>query len=88
MKSNTRTLSLACLAVDSGDWRRAALLHGVAQAFRDQSGGVWQESEAHDREISINEVRARLGDAEFERAYAEGKRLSAEEGFELALGRV
>ena len=44
--------------------------------------------EAHNREISINEVRARLGDAEFERAYAEGRRLSAEEGFELALGRV
>ena len=79
-------LYLAYLAVDSGDWRRAALLHGVAQAFRDQSGGVWQESEAHDREISINEVRARLGDAEFERAYGEGKRLSAEEGFDLALG--
>jgi hypothetical protein len=54
----------------------------------DQAGGVWQESEAHHREISINEVRARLGDAEFERGYAEGKRLSVEEGFNIALGRV
>jgi predicted ATPase/class 3 adenylate cyclase len=81
-------LWLAYLAVDSGDWHWATLLHGVAQAFMDQSGGVWQESEAHDREISINELRARLGDAEFERAYAEGKRLSIEEGFNIALGRV
>ena len=81
-------LWLAYLAVDSGDWHWATLLHGVAQAFMDQSGGMWQESEAHDREISINELRARLGDAEFERAYAEGKRLSIEEGFNIALGRV
>ncbi len=81
-------LWLAYLAVDSGDWHPATLLHGVAQAFMDQAGGVWQESEAHHREISINEVRARLGDAEFERAYAEGKKLSVEEGFNIALGRV
>ena len=54
----------------------------------DQAGGVWDESEAHDREISITEVRKRLGDREFERAYAEGRRLSAEEGFDLALGRT
>ncbi|MGA3354978.1 MAG: adenylate/guanylate cyclase domain-containing protein [Acidimicrobiales bacterium] len=81
-------LWLACLAVDAGDWHRATLLHGVAQAFMDQAGGSWQESEAHHREISINEVRARLGDAEFERAYAEGKRLSVEEAFNIALGRV
>lgn len=81
-------LSLAFLAVDSGDWHRATLLHGVAQAFMDQAGEVWEESEAHHREISINEVRARLGDAEFERGYAEGKRLNAEEGFNVALARV
>ena len=81
-------LWLAFLAVDSGDWLRATLLHGVAQAFMDQEGGVWQESEAHHREISINEVRTRLGDAEFERVYAEGKRLSVEEGFNIALTRV
>jgi hypothetical protein len=26
-------LGLACLAADAGDWHRAAMLHGVAQAF-------------------------------------------------------
>ncbi len=81
-------LWLAFLAVDSGDWHRATLLHGVAQAFMDQAGEVWEESDAHHREISINEVRALLGDAEFERGYAEGKRLNAEEGFNIALARV
>jgi predicted ATPase/class 3 adenylate cyclase len=81
-------LWLACLSVDSGDWHRATLLHGVAQVFMDQAGKVWQESDAHHREISINELRARLGETEFERAYAEGKRLSVEEGFNIALGRV
>ena len=29
------SLGLACLAADAGDWRRAAVLHGIAQAFLD-----------------------------------------------------
>ncbi|MFZ0173827.1 MAG: BTAD domain-containing putative transcriptional regulator [Acidimicrobiales bacterium] len=81
-------LWLACLAVDSGDWHWASLLHGVAQAFMDQTGEVWEPEANHREAASISAVRTHLGDAEFERAYAEGMRLSAEEGFELALGRV
>ena len=32
------SLGLACLAADAGDWHRAAVLHGVAQAFLDRTG--------------------------------------------------
>jgi predicted ATPase/class 3 adenylate cyclase len=34
-------LGLACLAADQGDWHRAAVLHGAAQAFLDQTGEPW-----------------------------------------------
>ena len=67
-------LWLAYLAVDSGDWRRASLLHGLAQAFMDQAGEVWEESQANHREISINEVRACLGEAEFEHVLCRGQK--------------
>jgi len=32
------SLGLACLAADAGDWHRAAVLHGVAQAFLGPTG--------------------------------------------------
>jgi len=82
------TLGLACLAADRDDWHRGALLHGTAQAFLDGTGEPWQRLEAHYREVSLDTLRARLTDEEFQRAYAKGKRLSVEEAFDLALGRL
>ena len=82
------TLGLACLGADRDDWHRGALLHGTAQAFLDETGEPWQQLEAHYREVSLDALRARLADEEFQRAYAEGKRLSGEEAFDLALGRL
>lgn len=82
------SLGMACLAADLGDWYRAAKLHGVAQAFHDRTGEPWQEPEARYRRDSLNEVRARLGDEQFERAYAKGMALSLDEALDQALGRV
>jgi predicted ATPase/class 3 adenylate cyclase len=81
-------LGLACLATDRGDWHRGAVLHGVAQAFRDLTSNPWQDKEARYRQISIDAARARLGAEEFQRAYSEGRRFSVEEVFDFALGRV
>ena len=39
-------LGLACLAGDAGDWDRAAVLHGAAQAFQDRTGIPWHEFDA------------------------------------------
>jgi len=80
-------LGLSCLAADRGEWHRGAVLHGTAEAFL-ETGEPWQQPEGRYREVSIDAVRARLGNEEFQRAYAEGRSLSVEEAFDLALGRV
>ena len=71
------SLGLACLAADVGDWHRAATLHGVAQAFLDRTGQPWEEPEARYRQDSLDQVRAHLGQEQFDRAYARGMALSS-----------
>jgi predicted ATPase len=78
-------LGLACLAGDAGDWDRAAALHGAAQAFLDRTGNPWQELSARDRRDSLDQARARLGDEQLERAYAQGRALSLDKALDLAL---
>jgi predicted ATPase/class 3 adenylate cyclase len=80
------SLGLACVAGDLGDWRRAAGLHGAAQAFFDQLGGPWQDPEDRYREDSIAAARRRLGDAQFDQAYARGLALGFDDAIALALG--
>jgi tetratricopeptide (TPR) repeat protein len=81
------SLGLACLAADEGDWHRAAVLHGIAQAFLDRIGQPWHEPEAHYRQDSLDQVRGHLGHEQFERAYANGMALSPDEALDLATGR-
>jgi predicted ATPase/class 3 adenylate cyclase len=82
------TLGLACLAADLGDLRRAAELHGVAQAFLDRTAEPWQDPEAGYREDSLHQVRTSLGRPQHDRAYARGLALSPDQAFDLALGRT
>ena len=79
---------LACLAGDAGDWHRAAVLHGAAQAFFDRMGRPWQKHDARRRQDSLDQARAHLGDEQLERAYAQGMALSPEKAFDLALGKA
>jgi tetratricopeptide (TPR) repeat protein len=81
-------LGLACLAADRGDWHQAVVLHGVAQAFLDQAGEPWQDPEVRYRRESLDDVRARLGDEQFDRAYAQGMALSVDEALNLARGKL
>ena len=78
------SLGLACLAADQSDWRRAATLHGVAQAFLDRVGEPCQDLEARYRNQSLADVRAHLGDEQFDRAYAQGGTLSVDEALQCA----
>ncbi len=80
------SLGLACLAADLGDWHRAAVLHGVAQTFLGRVGEPWQEPEARYHHDSLHQIRAHLGDDQFEQAYAEGLALSYDDALDLALG--
>jgi predicted ATPase len=82
------SLGLACLAADAGDWHRAAVLHGVAQAFLDPTGQPWQELEAHYRRDSLDQVGAYLGHEQFEQAHAEGMALSLDQALDLAFGKA
>ena len=79
------TLGLACHASDTGDWRRAAVLHGFADAFLGSSGEPWQDPEDAFRQQSLDEVRAHLGDADFEAEYGRGTRLDLRSAIDLAL---
>ncbi|MGD0377482.1 MAG: hypothetical protein ABSB01_23215 [Streptosporangiaceae bacterium] len=81
-------LGLACLAGDAGDWDRAAALHGVAQAFQDRTGNVWQKFYARWRLDSLDQARAHLGDEQLERAYSQGMTLSVDQALDLALRRA
>ena len=82
------SLGLACLAADKGDWHRAAMLHGVAQAFLDRTGLPWEKLEARYRRDSLAQVRAHLGQDQFERAQAKAMALSFSEAFDLASGKA
>ncbi|HXZ64920.1 MAG TPA: adenylate/guanylate cyclase domain-containing protein [Streptosporangiaceae bacterium] len=79
------SLGLACTAGDLSDWRRAAELHGVAQAWHGRVGGRWQEPEGQYRQQSIEVAREHLGAARFDEAYARGTTLSFDDAMDLAL---
>jgi predicted ATPase/class 3 adenylate cyclase/DNA-binding CsgD family transcriptional regulator len=78
-------LYLTCVTGDLGDWERAALLHGSVPAFQDRAGIPWDDFDARCRQDSLAQARARLGDEQLERAYAEGTALSLEQALDLAL---
>jgi predicted ATPase/class 3 adenylate cyclase len=80
------SLGLACLAGDAGDWHRAAVLHGAALAFLGEIGQPWEELEAGYRQDSLDQVRAHLGQQQFDQDQAKGMSLSADEVLGIATG--
>ena len=80
------SLGLACLAADTGDWHRAAALHGAAQVVLDPTGLPWENLEAGYRQHSLDQIHAHLGHEQSERAYASGMALSPGEALDLAAG--
>ncbi|HEX8007330.1 MAG TPA: tetratricopeptide repeat protein, partial [Trebonia sp.] len=79
---------LASLATDLGDWHRAAMLHGAAQALIDQTGVQIEGLDDRYHQESLGQARAALGDEQFQRAYAFGKTLSLDQVIELILAGV
>jgi DNA-binding CsgD family transcriptional regulator len=80
-------LYLACVAGDLGDWDRAGVLHGCAQAFQDRAGIPWDEFDGRYRQDSLFQARTRMGDERLKRAYDWGMALSLEKALDLALSR-
>jgi predicted ATPase len=81
------SLGLACLAADAGDWHRAAVLHGVAQALLDATEKPWEQLEARYRRDSLDQVRAHLDQDQFEQAFARGLAFRSDEALDLAPGK-
>jgi predicted ATPase/class 3 adenylate cyclase len=78
-------LGLACVAGDQGDWHGAGVLHGISHRLLDRTGTSWEEFDARYCQDSIDQARAHLGDAAFDRAYAQGMGLSLDDAVTLAL---
>jgi hypothetical protein len=81
-------LGLAFLDADLGDWYRAAMLHGVAQALLSKTGVPWERFQERLRQESLDQVRQALGGEQLQRAYARGMALSFDQAIDLALGGV
>ena len=79
---------LASLATDFGDWHRAAVLHGAAQALIEQTGVLLEGLEDRYRQESLGQARAVLGEEQAQRASARGMALSLDQVIDLALARV
>jgi hypothetical protein len=79
---------LASLATDVGDWHRAAMLHGAAQALLDKTGVQLEPLDDRHRQESLGQARAAVGDEQVQRAYARGMTLSLDQVIDLALGGV
>jgi predicted ATPase/class 3 adenylate cyclase/Tfp pilus assembly protein PilF len=80
-------LGLARLAADTGEWHRAATLHGAAQALVDQTGFVWDPDGAELRHESLDQIAAALGDEQLKQAYSHGTALTFDHAIDLALGK-
>jgi tetratricopeptide (TPR) repeat protein len=79
-------LGLARLAADTGEWHRAANLHGAAQALVDQIGFVWDPGGAELRHESLEHIAVALGDEQLKQAYTQGTALTFDQAIDLALG--
>ena len=79
-------LGLALAAGADGDPTFAATLHGVADQQYEQAGRAFEVIEAGLRARDHAQLRATLGDAAFEAAYARGRTLSQADAITLATG--
>jgi predicted ATPase/class 3 adenylate cyclase len=76
---------LALVAGSHGDDLRAAALWGVSAGICDATGYVLAPAERRLHDELVREVRGRLGEADFERAWSSGRQLSFEQATMLAL---
>jgi len=78
---------LALVAASRAEDLRAAQLWGVAAAIGDATGYVLATAEQRFHDELLPEVRARLDEADFDRAWNVGRQLSFEQATALALRR-
>jgi len=77
---------LAAIATERGEYERAATLVGAAEAMVEAQNAAWPPDEKPHYERMLDRLPGAMGAAEFSRARAEGRALSASEAVALALG--
>lgn len=77
---------LAAVAVDRGEFGRAATLIGIADATMKAAGGAWPPDERQQYERSVAILTEAMGSAEFDRARAAAHAMTTSEGVSYALG--
>jgi predicted ATPase/transcriptional regulator with XRE-family HTH domain len=75
---------LARLASDTGQYRHAAQLFGASEVMRQSTGGLITAAEQAELERYLSTVQAELGQTAWERAWEEGRAMSAEEAVAYA----
>jgi predicted ATPase/DNA-binding CsgD family transcriptional regulator len=85
--TNFALLTAAALAAHQGDAERAARLWGAAEALREEIGLSMghQDRVSYNYEERVAAARARLDEATWEKAWAEGRAMSAEQAIDYAL---
>jgi tetratricopeptide (TPR) repeat protein len=79
------SLAIACLATDLGRWSEAARMHGVAQAFLNETGQPWLFPYADLRLENIEQIKVALGDGDaFDSAFDEGMSLDFPDAMKLS----
>ncbi|MBV8219952.1 MAG: hypothetical protein JO325_15920, partial [Solirubrobacterales bacterium] len=79
--------SLAAIALERGEFERAAVLIGAAEAVMTAQGAAWPPDERPHYERTIGKLSEAMDAADFEMARAEGQRLDPHRAVELALRR-
>jgi len=77
--------ALARLAELSEEPVRAARLHGAAELLEESTGLLLDPADRQDISRNVARVRAQLGDAAYNAAWAEGQAMSREEAFAYAM---
>ena len=78
--------SLAEVALDKGDYERAARLYAAADKFRARVGAPLQPPFLERREAHKEELKAKMGEDAYEREWNEGLKLSFEDAVRYAVG--
>jgi tetratricopeptide (TPR) repeat protein len=78
--------ALAAVAKDRGEFDRAAVLIGIADATMAASGGAWPPDEIVHYEQTVAALSTSMGLSEFERVRALGRSMTTPQGVQFALG--
>src|SRR5687768_2326748 len=77
---------LAAVAAERGEFERAAMLIGIADAAMKTAGGAWPPDEWQQYERTVGVLRDAMGSADLDRARAAGYAMLAQDALNFALG--